>query len=352
MTKYSLLIDKVKRLFVGIDVHRLNWHVTIQAGDAVMFSGSIPGTWEALQQLLNRYSGHRLSVVYEASCFGFWLYERLLAYGAECMVAAPSLIPQEYGNRVKTDRRDSRKLAWYLSKGLLKAVWVPSRQQLYHRQVIRRRHQLLQERVRTQNRIKAELTCFGISLGNTPGAWSKRFLAELQSYQWDDRWMQSSFERLLTQYHATQAQIDMQTKLLHELAEDPMYRDDVQILCSVDGVGVITAMIYLLELGDVRRFRTGKHLGAYIGLTPSQYSSADHVRMGRITRIGKNTLRAALVEASWMLIRKDPAMAQVYERIKARAGGKRAIVAVARRLAIRMRRILIDRQHYVRAVAA
>ena len=82
-------------------------------------------------------------------------------------------------------------------------------------------------------------------------------------------------------------------------------------------------------------------------MTPSQYTSADKVRMGRIACIGKNSLRATLVQASWALIRKDGVMQEKYDRLKSRSGGKRAIVAVARTLLIRMRRMLLDNNPYV-----
>ncbi len=89
-----------------------------------------------------------------------------------------------------------------------------------------------------------------------------------------------------------------------------------------------------------------------MGLTPSQYSSADKVRMCRITGIGKNTLRSLLVEASWTLISKDQAMREKYDRIKIRSGGKQAIVAIARTLLLRMRRMLLDKQAYALKLAA
>jgi len=126
----------------------------------------------------------------------------------------------------------------------------------------------------------------------------------------------------------------------------------VEILQSIPGVGMISAMGLLLELQDVSRFRRAEQLAAYVGLTPSQYSSADKVRMGRITGIGKNTLRSPLVEASLTLIREDQAMREKYERIKIRSGRKRAIVAVAPTLLLRMRRILLDKQTYVLDLAA
>ncbi len=163
--------------------------------------------------------------------------------------------------------------------------------------------------------------------------------------------MQESFNRLLELYEFLCGQIDKQTQLLRELSETPLYRERVEILLSVPGIGMISAMELLLELQDVSRFRRAEQLAAYVGLTPSQYSSADKVRMGRITGIGKNTLRSILVEASWTLITRDQVMREKYERIKIRSGGKRAIVAIARTLLLRMRRMLLDNQAYALQLA-
>ncbi|MBI4428091.1 MAG: IS110 family transposase, partial [Ignavibacteriales bacterium] len=233
-----------------------------------------------------------------------------------------------------------------------KRVWVPTRPQRYERQVIRRRKQLIADRVRTQNRIKAELRFYGIELPAPTGGWSKAYFKNLQRLRFDNPWMQESFERLLEEYEFLGRQIERQTKLLCALAETPEYEERVKILRSTPGVGLISAMEYLLELQDVERFRRGNQLPAYVGLTPSQYSSGEKLRMGRITAIGKNDLRGTLVEVAWRLIAKDPAMRQKYERIKARAGSKRAIIAIARITLLRTRRMLLDRQPYVVGLAA
>ena len=111
-------------------------------------------------------------------------------------------------------------------------------------------------------------------------------------------------------------------------------------------------MELLLELGDVSRFQRADRLAAYAGLTPSQYSSADKIRMGCITKAGKSNLRGILIEASWTLITKDLTMRLKYEKLKARSGAKRAIVAIARTLLVRIRRLLLDEQPYVMGLVA
>jgi transposase len=345
-------LDPSERIFVGIDLHNNKWHVTVRTAELELFSGSIPGRWEALKKILARYKGHGIETVYEAGYFGFWLHDRLTDYGAGCIVTPPSLIPQEYGNKVKTDRRDSRKLAYFLAKGMLKRVWVPTEKERYHRQVIRRRRQLVRDRIRTQSRIKAELKLYGFDISAPHGKWTNTFLLNLGRIRFNNRWMQESFKRLLEQYYFLDNQIVKQTGLLQQLSETGLYKERVEILTTIPGIGMIAAMELLLELQDISRFQRADQLAAYVGLTPSQYTSADKVRMGRITCVGKNSLRAMLIQASWTLIRKDGVMREKYDKLKSRSGGKRAIVAVARILLIRMRRLLLDNNPYVVGLVA
>jgi transposase len=347
MRKQSIKLPAAETVYVGIDVHNRAWHITIRTADVELFSGSIPGSWEALRALLERYKGHTLEVVYEAGYSGFWLHDRLLAYGAGCVVTPPSLVPRESGNRVKTDKRDSRKLALLLAKGMLKRVVVPTEQELQHRQVVRRRRQLIRDRVRTQNRIKAELRFYGVPLPAAKTAWSRQYVENLKRLKFASRWMTESFKCLLEQYDFLTEQVNRQTRLLKRPADTEEYRERVQLLTSIPGVGLVASMELLLELQDVARFRRAEQLAAYVGLTPSQYSSGEQVRMGRITRAGKGSLRSTLVESAWHLIGQDGVTRSKYERIKARAGAKRAIVAVARHVLLVARRLLLDKHRFV-----
>ncbi|MEE9238993.1 MAG: IS110 family transposase [Thermodesulfobacteriota bacterium] len=352
MERYKERYTQGKEIYVGIDLHKKSWHVTVISEDTELYRGSIPGIWEALRSLLQRYKGSQVRVVYEAGCFGFWLYDHIVDWGADCVVTPPSLIPREYGNRVKTDRRDSRKLAHLLSKGLLKRVWVPSEEERYHRQVTRRRRQLIRDRTRVQCRIKSDILCYGLYNPESQAKWSKAYVEKLHRICFNDYWMQESFEKLLNEYEFLSEQIYNQTRLLNELSQTKRYKKHVKILRSIHGIGMISAMEILLELQDMSRFRRAGQISAYLGLTPSQYSSGEKIRMGRITGIGKSSLRGILIESSWILIRKDGAMKRKYEQIKTRAGSKRAIVAIARTLLLRIRRMLLDNTEYAPGLIA
>ncbi|MGB5106817.1 MAG: IS110 family transposase [Candidatus Zixiibacteriota bacterium] len=352
MKKYKKSDQQTSTIYIGVDVHKKNWHVTVRTVEQEVWKGGIAADWEVFEKILKRYSDHKISVVYEAGYSGFWLYDRIVCWGAECIVTPPSLIPSDYGNRVKNDRIDSSKLALMLSRQMLKAVWVPDGESRRHRQVLRRRNQLVSDRKRIQCRIKSEAACFGLVLPEIRGKWTQTFAQHLWQLRFGDRWQTESFQRLLTEYQMVSELIDQQTKLLKELSETDRYQEPLARLTSVPGIGLITGMEVLLELGDLNRFRRGTQLAAYVGLTPSQYSSGEKVRLGAITGIGKPRLRADLIEAAWTLISKDEAQKTRYEQLKFRCGSKRAIVATARRLLLTLRRLVLDQQDYRPATAA
>jgi len=187
-------------IFVGIDVHVRQWHVTVMALSETVFSGAIAGNWPTLQKLLLRWERERLMVAYEAGYSGFWLHDELVAWGVSCVVAPPSFIPTESGTRVKTDRRDSTKLALLLSRGLLKRVWVPNLQQRLDREVIRQRRRLVRDRRRVQSQIKALLRWYGIDISLPVGHWPEAFVTNLWRLQFAHEQMQASFQRLVEQY--------------------------------------------------------------------------------------------------------------------------------------------------------
>lgn len=97
MRRQDKALEAGERLFIGVDLHKERWHVTVRTADVELWSGSILGSWESLQILLHRYRQCAVQVVYEAGCFGFWLHDRLIENGVECLVTPPNLAPQESG---------------------------------------------------------------------------------------------------------------------------------------------------------------------------------------------------------------------------------------------------------------
>ncbi len=239
-----------------------------------------------MDRLLHKYGeARKISLVYEAGYFGFWLYDMLFSAGFSPYVTPPSQIPKASGNRVKTDKMDSNKLAEYLQSRILKKIYVPSLEERAHRSVARRRRQLIGDRVRVQQRIKADMRFYGMALPDeSTGKWSKRFVENLWKIKWSNRYLQESFQPLLEEYDMISSFIGEQTALLKELSQTEIYKDRVEILTSAPGIGFISAMEILLELQSVERFRRADQLAAYVGLTPTQHSTGAHIRMGHITK--------------------------------------------------------------------
>jgi transposase len=154
-------------------------------------------------------------------------------------------------------------------------------------------------------------------------------------------------DALVQLYRHLDGQYKALTAEVEALAETDKYRERAALLTQIPGMGIYTAMSILIELQNVERFRKAEQLASYLGLTPSQRSSGESIRMGNITRCGNPRLRTRFVESSWTLIRYDMTVRAIYERIKHQTGsGKKAIVAVARRLALRVRRVLLDKNVY------
>lgn len=335
-------------LYVGVDMHKRTWHVTgVHERGSEAFSVSMRAEAAELLQYLRKWSDRRIEVVYEAGYFGYGLHDELEEHGITCTVTPPSLIPGEYGNRVKTDQRDSRKLATLLAKGLLKRVYVLTPRERAHRQVVRSRRTFMADRRRKQCQIKAFLAQYGVPLPECTGPWTRTFVAHLHGIRFADRWLQQCFARLMRAFEQADLLVREQTDMIRTLAQEESYRERVALLCLIPGIGLLTAMELLVELQEIERFRTGAHIAAYVGLTPSQFSSGDRIRMGHITRVGKAHLRGALIEAAWVLVRKDRRAAEMFATIRARAGAKRAIVAIARRLLLLIRSVLITGTAYV-----
>jgi transposase len=339
---------KGKVVSVGIDVHSLSWQIAaLTDGEVIMAVTISKPDYPKLKALLVRLQGNTLRVAYEAGPAGFDLYDKLTADGIECIVVPPSLIPIESGNRVKTDKRDSYKLAKLLESNMLKKVWVLTPEQRAHRQLVRTRRQITDHRSDVMRQIKSLLLFNSINIP-LPACrhWGTAFTAWLRSFDYGSDHLARSFHSLLDLYQYLTQQKRTITEEVMRLAHTETYAQRVALLKSVPGIGILSAVEILVELQDVSRFQTADQLAAYAGLTPSQYSSGERIRMGHITHAGNTRLRTTLVECCWILIWKDPAMRAKYESIKKRRGAKRAIVAISRKLCACIRRMLLDNVAY------
>jgi transposase len=334
-------IERLKRLpadalvFVGLDLSKLSWSVAVRSEGETLLEFSGPGRPETLAPLLEALRHCRVRSVYEAGPFGYTLHDWLVARGVESLVCSPGLVPVQVGNRVKTDRRDALKLATMLEAGLLRSIVVPTPRQRADRELVRERDRLVRRRRAVMVQIRAFLLTYGIAAPDT-STWTKVFETWLFKLRLTDRLLQVALDSLRRGYLEADRHLEEHTRLLKDLARTRRHAPTVALLTSVPGLGWLSALTFSVEIFDWSRFASGEALSSYLGLTPSQYSSGERIRHGRITRAGNRRLRSLLVEACWRTIGRDPGLRRLYEAIKRRRGGKRAIVAVARKMCHRL----------------
>ncbi len=243
-----------------------------------------------------------LRLCYEASSAGFVLKRWLDELGVSCEVIAPSMIPRAPGDRVKTDRRDARKLATLYQAGVLEAVRVPSPEEETVRALVRLRDELTRDMTRAKNRVLKYLGTLGYLYTETKN-WTQRHRDWLHGLALEP------IQRLVLETHLEQldALAQQRSRLdqrIEEIAHGEAYWGQVQRLMSLKGIGLYSAMLILTELGDARRFPSAPHVMSYVGLVPREDSTGESRRRGPITKAGNSRLRWVLTEAAWNQTRR------------------------------------------------
>ena len=205
--------------------------------------------------------------------------------------------PRKPGERVKTDRRDARKLAQLLRAGLLTEVHQPSEAQEAVRDLSRAREDAVADRTRAQHRLSKFLLRRGIRYGKT--AWTQEHRRWLRTISFGHAAAQATFEGYLYGLEVAEERVRMLQAKLSECAESDDYCAAVGLLRCFRGVDTVTAMTVLAELGDVTRFGSAGEVAAFVGLVPSEYSSGQKTRRGPITKAGNRYVRRVLIESSW-----------------------------------------------------
>jgi len=337
MRKMQEFIVKGNRIFVGLEDSKRTWKLCVRSERMIVHETSMPADYEVLRAYLDRgYPECTVTVMYEAGFSGFWLHDLLEHDGYTCVVTPANKVTQAKDERVKTDKRDARRLAKNLENGDYVSCHVPDRERVEDRQISRTMGQVQQNIVRVKNRIRRFLEVHGLNGGLKPGAWSDTDYRAL-----DRRELPDSLRICLDVYLQELEFFNKAKKKLREalqaLSRKERYASAVRVKSSAPGIGWLTAIRLTLEWGDMRRFPTGKHIASFTGLTSREYSTGDTIRRGRITGQSSERVRSWLIECAWRAVKKDPALLDKYHRVKHSSGSaKKAIVAVARKLAVRL----------------
>jgi transposase len=292
----------------------------------------------------------RIVFVYEASGQGYGLYDLLTDQGIECHVLSPTHLPKTAkGMRNKTDAKDAQMLfeqarAYVLAGNRLPVVWTPPRALRDDRELVRARLETAEACTRVKLQVFSLLKRYGLHLPawfETSRNWTKRFVQWLESELAEQipEVARPVLWSLVERFQVLRRQVLEFDGHLRHLSRTARYQAACQELRKLPGVGLVTALSYLTEMGDLTRFQNRRQVAAYLGLCPSSHESGEvNDRKGHITRQGPSRVRKVLCQAAWAAIRKDPQLRTTWERIKRGTArrGKKALVAVMRKLGILM----------------
>lgn len=354
MTKINKLDFTGQPIYVGLDVHKKSWSVSIFSQNCEHKKFSQPPEVEPLVHYLQRnFPGANYHSVYEAGYCGFWIHDQLKKHGIDCKVVNPADIPTKNKERTtKRDRIDCRKLARSLRSGELEGIYVPSRSKLEDRTLLRTRQSMVWKQTRCKNQIKGILFLYGIDFSQevTLGHWSRRFISWIESIQMERASGNMALKVYLEELKHLRQIIATLNRAILDLARTEEYKAQVKLLRTIPGISTLTAMTLLTELYEITRFASLDELSSYVGLIPDTHSSGEKEHTGGITKRRNRQLRCLLVEASWVAVRKDPALLMAYELYCKRMRKTRAIVKIARKLLNRIRYVLKNQMPYVPAV--
>jgi transposase len=289
---------------------------------------------------------------YEAAGQGFGLYDELTEAGFECHVLAPTRMPRSPKQRKsKTDERDAQRIlelirGHVLAGNALPRVWVPDPQTRDDRELVRARLDANSKLTRVKAQVQSLLKRNDVSRPAVLGqGWTSRFrtwvggLSKKNSRSPLGPGARSALRTLLNQMEAIEDEITELDQAVKELSRSARYAAGVEALQQLKGVGRLTAMVFLTEMGDLKRFSNRRQVAAYLGLVPSSDETGKAAdRKGHITRQGSGRVRYVLCQATWSAIRSNPAIRDLYRRLLAKNPKKRKIplVGVMRRLAVIM----------------
>jgi len=347
-------IVKIKKIFVGLEDSKKTWKVAVRCEKMLIHQTTMPVDYQNLRSYLrNKFPACTIELIYEAGFHGFWLHDLLVSDGVTCVVVPPHTVTEEKTSRVKTDKRDARRLAQNLENGDYKRCHVPDRERREDRQISRTLEDVQHTIVATRNRIWKMLDFHGITVrfaGTVPTKKDIRDLRNLKIPEMVGNAL-TAYVDLLEFLWNQQEQLREQ---LRAMTEKEKYKKTFDIIHSAPGIGWFTAIRLVLEWGeDLTRFASKRHIASFVGLTGSEHSSGETVHRGHLSGLGHQRSRSWLTECAWVSIRKDPVLLDKYKRVLRNTGSKKkAIVAAARKLVGRILRCVVSGQPYTVGLVA
>jgi transposase len=342
-----------KEFFIGLDVHKKSWSVTILVDRMEHKTFTQPPDPIALNTYLQRmFPGGRYYSAYEAGFCGYSIHRELNSLGIKNIVINAADIPTSQKDKLqKRDPVDSRKIARSLEKGSLHGIHVFDRNLEELRSLNRTRFYLMRDLRRSKTRIKSFLQYYGepIPLELDNNQWTLKFLSWLKEVKMKTLSGQDAFSNLISSYEYHRSQLLTLSRQIRERIRE-YDKELYTLLKTISGIGPLTASALITELGDINRFNNIDQLGSYVGLIPRIRESGETTYTGGITFRCNSFLRTLLIESSWQAIRMDPALMQYYHSHLINNKGHKVVIKVARKLLNRIRYVMKNRKPYVTGV--
>jgi len=340
-------------VFSGLDVDKRSISVTFTDHDRFLKSLRMPYSAEhLLNHVRKHFPNKKVAFVYEAGPTGYGLYDGIVAQGYPCLIAAPSMIPKAPGQRVKTNRLDSKALSENLRGGQLKSIHVPSPTYRELRHLTQLRDVLVSELVGMKQRIKSLLLFEGIEFPPAPpgSQWSFMVKDKLRKLPCSGT-VRFKLDQLLDSLEFNEKQVLKAIREIRRYCQnDPELSQCMKYLMSLPGIGWITASQLLARIGDWRELNNIRQLGGFLGLVPTEHSTGERTDRGSITRTGDERLRSKVIQASWSAIRQDNELREFFRAVCRKhpreIASRVAIVAVARKLSVRIAVVLMKQRPY------
>lgn len=338
-------------LFCGIDVHKKNWRVNIRSKEFELEDFSQDANVDIFYRHITRkYPNASFKVCYEAGFSGFSAQRWLAEKGVNCCkVNAADVITTHKDQRRKTDKSDARKLCEHLQSNRSVGVYIPEVAGEHGRSLTRAREKIVRNQTRCKNRIWQLLYFSGLSVPKqyeTQQYWSKQFVDSLRSISCGSEALQTALLLYIKDYEQTRSLLLEATRAIGNLCKQQEYKSEITLLRSIPGIGLINAAVILFELQDINRFKNFDQLSSYVGFVPDTNQSGESNYDRGITVRHNSYLRSALVESSWQVIRKDPALLLKFKQYCKRMNRNRAIVRIAKHLLSRIKYVLKNKVEY------
>ncbi len=341
-----------QNIYVGIDVHKNSWNLTVISAGVTFDKLSLnPSPKQLHNYLTKNYPNANYHSVYEAGFSGFWADRQLRQLGINNIVVNPADVPTKgKERRRKTDRIDSGKLARELSVGHLEGIFIPDEKAEAFRVLVRLRRQLVTDQTRIKNRIKSLLLFLGERLPDDiqEKYWSRKYIEALRILPIKQKESKKALDELLDTLESLRGQIASIVKQLRNyIANDEEANRIIKLLRTVPGIGFILATILYSEIIDIKRFERLDDLATYVGLSPAVHSSGEKETTLGLSRQKNKYIRNYLIEAAWIAIKKDRALQMSYGKLCGRMSGKRAIIRISKKLLNRIRHVWSKQEPYV-----